>query len=468
MGVGLAEVVGSSETLSSSFRDPSGFLFRRGGELLRQVNRTFKDEFDACESQGLFQALWDRKLLVRHEKVGIQNAANGDAAYVIRPVAIPFISYPHEWCFSALKDAALCTLDCAEVALEKGFVLKDATAYNIQFVGGAPVFIDTLSFERYVEGTPWVAYRQFCQHFLAPLALMAKTDINLGKLLQINIDGVPLELASRVLPWSTRLNLGLLMHIHLHAKSQQKYSNAAGEGRAVKGTVSRTGLRGLFDGLRSAVNALEWKPAGTEWGDYYEATNYTESSMAKKLELVGAFIAKKSPKIVWDLGANTGVFSDLAVSRGAYTMAFDIDPAAVEKNYRRLRQKSSTSMLPLVLDLTNPTPSFGWGEAERDSLRGRGPADIVLALALVHHLAISNNVPLGRIAQYFSSLAKSLVIEFVPKSDSQVRRLLASRKDIFPDYTREGFEREFSRWYSIENATPIEGSERVLYLMERR
>lgn len=458
----------TATVIPSSFRDTSGFLYRRSGRLLRQVNHVFGDDFRACKESGLFEELWAANLLVEHEEVASSEAYNGEAVAVIAPQIIPFISYPYEWCFRQLQAAALCTIEIAERAFARGFMLKDASAYNVQFIGSRPVFIDSLSFERLRVGEPWVAYRQFCQHFLAPLALMAKVDWRFSKLLLAHIDGVPLELASGLLPWGSWANFGLLMHLHLHSRAQLRYGSAAGQGKKVKGQVSAQAMRGLFDGLASAVRALEWRPEGTEWGDYYDATNYTERSLARKAELVADFVGKVGPKMVWDLGANTGHFSSIAAKQGAYTIAFDIDPAAVEKNYRRLRAEKDEQMLPLVLDLTNPTPAFGWAATERSSLAERGPADLILALALVHHLAISNNLPLDRIADYFSKLGQHLIIEFVPKSDSQVRRLLASRKDIFPSYTQDGFERAFKTKYSVIEAVPIEGTERVLYLMERR
>ena len=233
------------------------------------------------------------------------------------------------------------------------------------------------------------------------------------------------------------------------------------------GRVSLTGLRGLIASLEASVRRLDWKPTGTEWTDYYEATNYSEAAHERKSALVASFIDEQAPQSVWDLGANTGVFSRLASQRGACTLAFDGDPAAVEKNYRQVRENGETHLLPLVMDLTNPSSGTGWDESEREGLRERGPADLVLALALVHHLTISNNVPLERVARFFHGLGRALLVEFVPKSDSQVARLLATREDIFPDYTQDGFEKAFASCFSLRRSARIEGSERVLYLFER-
>jgi ribosomal protein L11 methylase PrmA len=238
------------------------------------------------------------------------------------------------------------------------------------------------------------------------------------------------------------------------------------EQRRARGKVSRTALLGLIDNLRSAVKRLEWRPRGTEWGDYYDATNYSDDAGRHKAELVERFIEQVTPGMVWDLGANTGVFSRLASKRGIETVAFDVDPAAVEKSYRACRESGEGHLLPLLMDLTNPSSDLGWDGRERMSLESRGPADLVLALALVHHLAIGNNVPLQRIAAFFRRLARALVIEFVPKTDSQVQRLLASREDIFPHYTVEGFETAFGSCFELREREPLKDSERILYLYE--
>ena len=451
--------------LGSSFRDPSGFLFRSGGRLYRQVSAGYAPHLKLLEDGGLYDDLVGKGLLVAHEDADLTLSPDGDAARILAPELVPFISYPYEWCFSQLKDAALATLRIQKRALANGLTLKDASAYNIQFMGGKPVLIDTLSFEPYVEGTPWVAYRQFCQHFLAPLALMAKRDVRLGSLLRTGIDGVPLDLASRLLPWTTRFNPGLLMHIHAHARSQKKHEGTAKSARTTK--VSRNQLLGILDSLRGAVKKLEWKPGGTEWGDYYDDTNYSDEAAGVKGDLVGAMLDRTGDGPVWDLGANDGTFSRLAAERGRMTVAADIDPTAVEKNWRAVRQDGPANMLPLLMDLTNPSPSLGWAHDERDSLLGRGPAGAVLALALIHHLAISNNVPLDRLAAFFAAAGEHLIIEFVPKSDSQVQRLLATRVDGFPAYHREGFEAALAGFFETVEKQPIQGTERMLYLMRR-
>ncbi len=457
-----------TEQLSASFRDPSGFLFSRNGILYRQINRTYSNDYVRLVESGLYDKLVKASLLIPHIEVG-QLPAESDLVFkIIQPERVPFISYPYEWSFSQLKDAALATLSIQKRALKLAMSLKDASAYNIQFVRGRATLIDSLSFEIYKEGEPWVAYKQFCQHFLAPLALTEYCDVRLSQLLRVYIDGIPLDLASELLPARTKLNFGLLTHIHIHAGAQKRYSGKVVAPRAknVAGGVSRQALIGLIESLEATVKRLVWNPVGTEWGDYYENTNYTDSAFEHKRRLVREWSAENKPALVWDLGGNTGVFSREAASSGAFTVSFDIDPAAVEQNYRTVKTNKEQNILPLVLDLTNPSPALGWDNAERDLFGTRGPADMALALAVIHHLAISNNVPLPQLANFFAAHCKWLVIEFVPKSDSQVQKLLASREDIFPNYTREGFEAAFSARFTIRKSEPVYDSQRTLYLME--
>jgi ribosomal protein L11 methylase PrmA len=231
--------------------------------------------------------------------------------------------------------------------------------------------------------------------------------------------------------------------------------------------MRRVSLLGLVDNLELAVKQLKWRPKGTEWADYYEDTNYSMDALEHKKRVVAEFLEEVRPKSVWDLGANIGMFSRLASDRGINTISFDIDPAAVEKNYLECVTRGETNILPLILDLTNPSPGIGWQNQERMSLIERGPGDTVLALALIHHLAISNNVPLNRIAAFFNTICHSLIVEFVPKNDTQVQRLLATREDIFEDYNQPAFERQFSQYFKIRSSVGIRDSERVLYLMEK-
>ncbi|HSQ34623.1 MAG TPA: class I SAM-dependent methyltransferase [Candidatus Binatia bacterium] len=449
-----------------SFRDPNGFVFRHQGRLYRQIGRPYRQEYEQLIGSGLYRELSAGGLLIRHEEVGPEHACSPDFHVIIRPALVPFISYPYEWAFGQLRDAALLTLKIQKLALEHGMSLKDASAYNIQYVQGKPLLIDTLSFETYAEGRPWVAYRQFCQHFLAPLALMARRDVRLGQLSRIHLDGVPIDLASRLLPRTTHLRFSLLSHIHLHARSQRHYRNTALD--ASRRTLRRFSFLALIDSLESAVAGLRWQPRGTEWADYYEQNNYTAAAMERKGNLVDEYLRTFAPRQLWDIGANTGQFSRLAATRQIFTVSLDIDPAAVELNYRQCRREDNAFILPLLGDITNPSPGIGWANRERMSLLERGPVDAVLALALVHHLAIGNNLPFSRIAQMLSGLCRALIIEFIPKEDSQVQRLLSSREDVFPAYHVRAFEEEFSRFFSIARCEKLSPSDRSLYLLKNK
>jgi hypothetical protein len=453
------------ETVGASFRDPSGYVFTSAGVLYRQVNLVYQANYDRLIDSGLYKALLNDGLLIPHQEVEVEPLDANSCYKIIQPEPVKFISYPYEWSFSQLRDAALTTLNIQKKALEHGMTLKDSSAYNIQYHHGRPVMIDTLSFEIYQEGQPWVPYRQFCQHFLAPLSLMVYRDIRMSQLLRVYIDGLPLDLVSDLLPWKTHLVFPLYINIHLHASSQKRYS-----AKPVDTTrkVSLVSLQGLIDNLESCVKRLQWSPVGTDWGTYYDEHNYTQTGLENKKKIVAGFLDQIQPTSVWDLGANTGLFSRLASDRGIPTIAFDIDPGAVEQNYLASRKNHEQQILPLLSDLTNPSPGIGWENQERFSLLERGPVDAILALALIHHLVISNNVPLDRLASFFHGLARWLVIEFVPKSDSQVQKLLASRQDIFREYNLEDFEAVFARYFTIHQRQDIVNSERKLYLMEKK
>ncbi len=458
--------------LAGSFRDPSGFVFIQDGIVLRCVTDEYRADYDCLMESGLYDELTAAGLLVAHVEIDPASTGRPMAYRVVRPDQIPLISYPYEWSFGQLKAAAHLTLEIQQRALARGMTLKDASAYNVQFRGYQAVLIDTLSFERYREGSPWVAYRQFCQHFLAPLALMSRRDIRLAQLSRLYVDGVPLSLATRLLPRRTLFAPSLFLHLHMHGRAERRAARLADSGsrrNAMKrAKISRRGLLGMLGSLRSAIAGLHWEATGTEWADYHSEDSYSAEAFASKHETVARFIEAVSPRSVWDLGANTGEFSRLAARRGAYTVSFDIDPAAVERNFVQAVRDRDRYMLPLLQDLANPSSHLGWAESERLSLRDRGPTDLVMALALIHHLAISNGVPLERIAEYLASLSSRVIVEFVPKKDPRVQLLLASREDIFRDYTKDGFERAFQRFFRIDCVRPINDSKRILYLLTGR
>lgn len=452
----------------SSFRDPSGFVFYQDDKVYRQVNRSYRDDFELFLQSSLYDQLVEKQLILPFKKVNKNYAVNDDAYAVLETKKIPFISYPYEWSFSQLQDAAIIILAIQKIALEHGMSLKDASCFNVQFMAGKPTLIDILSFEKYKEGAPWVAYRQFCQHFLASLALMSWRDIRLSQLLKIYIDGVPLDLASKLLPKQTWLNFSLLSHLHLHAKTQTHFSKIRDNRKQKTMTISRRNLLSIIDNLAETIKAFKLQLKTSQWGDYYTSFSYTTAAFDHKKSLVFRFLDFLSPTMVWDLGANTGEFSQIAAKKGMETVSFDSDFLAVEKNYRLIKKNGETGILPLVMDLTNPTPALGWAHEERRSLVERGPADCVLALALIHHLAISNNLPFEQIAHFFSKIANSLIIEFVPKEDSQAKKLLSTREDIFFNYYKNNFEKSFSQFFKILAVEKIMSSDRIVYCMTKK
>ncbi|MCJ7487375.1 MAG: SAM-dependent methyltransferase, partial [Candidatus Aminicenantes bacterium] len=330
------------DVLPSSFRDPAGYVFRRDGVLYRAIRKPGRPHYDTLMSSGLYKDLVAANLLVPHEEVPPEGGSPEDVDKVIRPEEIPFISYPYEWSFSQLQDAALATLEIEKRALRSGMTLVDASAYNIQFRKGRPVLIDTLSLRQAVEGEPWTAYGQYCRHFLAPLALMGLKDIRLGQLLRVHLDGIPLDLASSLLPLRTRQRLPLLLHLHIHAKSQKRFEGR--QVRVARGKVGRQALLGLVDSLESGIKKLHWRASGTEWADYYEDTNYSTEGLDDKRKTVEEFIGEVRPRTVWDLGGNIGTFSRIAAADGAYTVSFDIDTACVEMNYLRVCREKEENL----------------------------------------------------------------------------------------------------------------------------
>lgn len=450
-----------------SFRDPSGHIFERNAVLCRQVNVGYKEHYDLFIASGLYKELAESNRLIPHSELNADPAAKGAVYRILNPQRLPFISYPYEWCFSQLKDAALLTLDIQKIALQKGMTLKDASAYNVQYFQGKPIFIDTLSFEKYQEGRPWIAYLQFCQHFLAPLSLMALRDIRLSQLLRVHLDGIPLDLASKLLPRGSWLNFGLLSNIHLHAKAQTSFSNNPDKTDSTSG-VSKSGLVAIVEGLAEAIAGLKYSAVGTEWEGYYRKLHYAPKTFDAKNGFVAGAISKLKPKSVVNLGANDGTFSRLSAKDGIPTISIDSDPAAVENNYLLSKKIRDTFMMPLYGDLTNPSGPIGWANSERKSLASRCKAELALALALIHHLSIGNNVPFGRIAEFFQSLGDWLIIEYVPLDDPQVKNMLTRRHGIIHEYSMGRFEQEFSRFYHIHEKYPLPESTRVMYLMARK
>jgi len=448
----------------SSYRDPSGFVYREDDVILRHINKSYIDKFKHMHSSGLYDKLVSEDMIIEHVLV------KQESDYlIIKPDKVPFISYPYEWSFSQLKDAAITTLEIHKQAMSYGMFMKDASAYNIQFINNKPKLIDTLSFEFYKEGDPWVAYGQFCSHFLSPLLLMVEVDIRMLQMLRTNIDGIPIDLASKLL--KKKGGFAAKQHIHWHAKSVAKH---AMDGKVeinkpkkfIK--VSKFNHLATINSLIKIIQNLKLDHVSTEWMNYYSNTNYTNQAFNSKSDIVAEYLKKIKPESIWDLGANDGTFSRLAIKIGVKSViAFDMDPVAVEKNYL-MTENHTDDIFPLLFDIMNPSPCLGFNNGERLQVGDRSKPDCILALALIHHLCIGKNLPFEMIAESFSKQSNELIIEFVPKEDSQVEILLATREDIFSQYNQDEFEIAFSKYYHITELNKIDDSNRTMFLMKKR
>jgi hypothetical protein len=448
---------------SSSYRDPSGFVFVHHNALYLKINQCYKEHFEILLGSGLYQQLTSKGLLVINDDVPYN--ITGDASYykTFKPEPIPFISYPYEWCFNQLKDAALLTLEVNREALARGLILKDATPYNVQFHQGKPIFIDTLSFEKYHEEEPWIAYRQFCEQFLAPLALMHYLKYPLSQLFLAYPDGIPISLVSRMLPLKSRLQASTLLHIHLQAK----LSGAVPKKQNKQAGFSRSKLKNILESLAAAVRSFHLdQPSGT-WSGYYTEALERPDYIADKKRIISSWLDTLPPlKSAFDAGANEGLFSALLSERGILTISGDSDHYSINNLYKKTKAESINNILPLLLDLALPTPGIGVHNQERLSLTERLSVDLVMALAVIHHLAIGRNIPFTLIAEQLKQYGPYLIIEFVPKEDKKVQEMLEQKKDIYSDYSEPGFREAFTKNYEVLRETSIGHSGRKLFLMK--
>ena len=458
----------------SSFRDNSGFIFYDQGEIFRAITYSYKNNYDHLIQSGLFNYLVEEKLLVPHSEEVLSDKFDNKIYKVIQPDKIDFITYSYEWCFSQLKDAALTTLKIQKAALKYGMTLKDSSAYNIQFFRGRPILIDILSFEIVNDGEPWQAYNQFCKNFLVPLALAAFSDVRLNLMLKNFIDGIPLDLTVKILGKKAFLFPGIFVHIYLHSKFQVRYSDKNNPLSVKKKLMSKEALFRLTENLETTINKLRLKKNKTKWSNYYSNAYHTKTYLKEKKEIVKSYIEKVKPNRVVDLGANDGEFSKIAAASSKVVLAFDSDPYCIEECYNYTKKNNIQNLFPIVADLTNPSPSIGWANSERLSLLERSNAEpacsvgrLVLALAIIHHLCISNNVPFNLLVDFIDKMGDWLIIEFIPKSDPLVKKLLLYRKDIFENYNVEFFEKEFMKYFSIIEYKKVSDTERMIYLMEK-
>jgi hypothetical protein len=447
----------------ASYRDTSGFVFKQDGTIYRFVQPGYEMHYAQLMSSGLYDDLVKANWLIAHremEEPGKFGFTNGS---VLLPEQIHFISYPYEWSFDMWKDAAMLTLQLALASLNKGMILKDATPFNIQFYKGKPVFIDTLSFENYESGKPWVAYRQFCECFLAPLLLMHYCHPETGKLFTVYPNGIPMKLLVNLLPKRSKWNMNTFLHVHLQAKFSAKQKQRTAE----TNNFSKQKLELLLKGLLSFVQKITVSNVKTTWDNYYTDTILGDDYLRAKTGMVKSFSNFIDFKTVIDLGANDGHFS-LLFSDNKEVIAMDSDSNCINQLYLKIKNEGISNILPLVNDLTVPSPAIGWANEERESITSRLNADLVLALALVHHLAIANNVPLHLIAAWLQPMGEHLMIEFVPKDDEKVIQLLQHRADIFEDYNLEKFRSIFTEKYTIVKEEKVSNTNRILFLMKRK
>lgn len=448
----------------SSYRDPSGFIFEKDAVLYRQVNLCFREHFDHFIQSGCYAGLVKKEWLIPHETIAANLTGSDDYYTTLKPERIGLISYPYEWSFDMLKDAALLTLQIAKEALAYGMILKDASPYNIQWCHGKFIFADTLSFEKYEE-SPWIAYRQFCESFLGPLLLMHYSRKQLPELLLAWPAGIPVTTIASLLPKRSRFSIYIYLHIHLHARYSLKKETSSG----VLQKLPRKKLLNLLSSLEALIHKLATPAPESAWYEYYEEAALRNDYLDQKKKIIGEWLdTMPGIRIAADLGANQGTFSKLLAARGIDTKATDFDPYCINELYRQIKIKGEKNIQPLVIDLSNPTPAVGVNNEERSSFITRVEADLVLALAVIHHLAIGRNIPFEKIAVMFSRLGRKLLIEFVPKDDEKIKLMLRRKKDIYTGYDITNFVAAFEQYFTITDKRDIPGSGRILFLMQKK
>ena len=452
-----------------SFRDPDGRVFRFGEKVFRSVTGSAARNFARAEEAGVMRKLVDRGQLVDFTDVTEQASKVGieQADVLLSHPQIPFISYPYEWSFSLHKAAALAHLDLHLELLSEDFTLVDATAYNMQFDGTRPVHIDHLSIRPYEDGEIWAAHRQFCIQFLNPLLMWSMLDLQPNHWFRGSLEGIAPEDLAKLVPLRKRLNWTVLTHVIAQATLQNRsVQSTTGSSRYREARLPRSSFEGMLRGLRGAIAKMEVPSHKTVWGEYANNTSYAAPEAAAKHDLVKEAVAAIKPGLLYDIGCNTGDYSKSALEAGAgKVIGFDFDHGALEIAFKRA-QLEQLDLLPLWLDAANPSPSQGWGEAERMGLSKRAKPDALLALAFIHHIAIGRNVPLDMAVDWLVSLAPAGVIEFPHKEDPMVQLLLSQRPDIFPDYHNDTFANLLSQRAQIVKAVDVLPT-RTLYWFQR-
>ncbi|WP_125911787.1 class I SAM-dependent methyltransferase [Kiloniella majae] len=459
--------------LDGSFRDPAGQVHELGGRIFRTVTQYGASAFSKVHATGFLTALADAGDLVPYEIVHDPEITKlfPHAEYVLEHKRLDYISYPYEWPFSLLKEAALLHLSIAIQALEKDIVLTDASAYNVQFVSSKPIFIDHLSFKPYTDREYWVGHRQFCEQFLNPLLLRAKLDIPHNSWFRGAQEGITNEDLSKILRLRHKFSLNILSHVVLPARFQTRARNTQLSGTkkiSERKGIAKATYKSLLVQLKKWISTLQPKNMNNStWGSYAEDNTYDDNENKLKAEFITEFIQSTKPELIYDIGCNSGAFSEVALKAGAHqSIGFDFDKIAIEKAFKRATDKS-LNLLPLYLDAANPSPNQGWQQSERVGFAERASPDAILALAFEHHLAIGKNIPLPQVINWLVSLAPNGIIEFVDKSDPTVQAMLSMREDIFPHYTQSSFESALSDCAAIVKTNEITKNGRTLYWYKR-
>ena len=462
---GSAEPPAAAPALEpGSFRDWDSRVFYDDARVLRALSEDGLADWVALSESKLFeQAVAEGKLVATSR---IDDASIAGAAAVLEHERIPFVSYPYEWTFAMLQDAALLQLELLRRGLEENLILKDSSSYNVQWRGARPVFIDVGSFERLRQGEPWAGYRQFCMLFLNPLLLQAYKGVDFRPWLRGSLEGITPVEARRLVSFRDLFRRGVMTNVALHARLERRHDDSE---RDVKSELKRAGFKKELIAanvrrLEKLVRALEWEPGSTAWSDYSATTSYDEVDAARKEEFVREVVHTRAWNLVWDIGCNEGRHSRIAAENARYVVALDGDPAVVDRLYRSLAVEGETTILPLVADVTDPSPALGWQGLERKTLEARGRPELTLCLAVLHHVAIGGNVPVPEFLSWLAGLGTALVIEFPTRDDPRVATLLKRKKaGAHPDYDREPFERALAERFEIERTEELAGGTRVLY-----
>ncbi len=454
---------------AGSYRDRNGRVFYAAGSVYRVLSARALGDWESLAVTRFFRDACQAGGIVATERVATadQPAAlpAGDWAAVLKHGLIPFVSYPYEWSFGMLQDAALLQLELLAAALDEDFGLKDGSAYNIQWHGARPVFIDVPSFERLAAGEPWAGYRQFCQTMLFPLMLHAYKNVAFHPWLRGCLDGIEPEQCRNLMSWRDVLRRGVLTHVVLQSKLQSRY---AASDRNVKAELRSAGFhKSLIEanvrGLIKTVRGLTWRQAASVWSEYATSHSYGDADQKTKQEFVSGVVRERRRKLVWDIGCNVGTYSRIAAENSDYVLAMDGDHLAVERLYQSLKAERCETILPLVANLVDASPNQGWRGAERKGLAERGRPELTLCLALIHHIVIGANVPLHEFVEWLAGLGGDLVIEFVTKDDAMVQTLLRNKRDDYSDYSREFFEQCLTQFFQIERRETISTGARTLY-----